>query len=799
MNNIIIILALSLLVNAGAAFAQTVSVTTSSGGAVQLQWSPDTTASRTYLIYRKLQSERTFPSIPMARVSNPSCATVTQRLLLDTTGARVLWALSGTPANANLIEAQQRICGLITGDVQLPAYRYMARVAGSNWRVARICGTFYEDATARPNVTYDYEIRVAEAGNVERTIHPNTQLRVTGASSTVLPQIGGLQGFPSDGRIQVTWIRSQMQIPCVLIIERSKSQNDWSRALVREILPLQLETTITGVALGPQIQSYIDEGSSGDTLHVGQTYYYRLRWLAVNGVTGPYSPIVGVTPVDRTPPAAAKQLSGVASRESRSVTLTWNKTYFDVNGRKERMGRYLVYRLPVDFASINDGVLIGTVMESDVSRSEHMMSFFDRQPAFDPCRTVPTIYVVFAIDSAGNSSSQSAPLTVRLDDITPPERVKNFRWMSNESLIKLQWQSNADCGVQRYNIYRSLCDYGSWNPCPDETDSSTVSRYRESRGKFMRNNRSRMQRSAPSSQNCGGPFMLIGSVEHTASGIGMEFVDETVPEKSPLCYAYLVSAQDSSGNQSVQFPIPDPVEDVVLCANLVDKTAPPPASVARFSHEENRIVVRATTLPVQDLIGFHLYRTTDTNATYSFVKTMLLDLATMRLSERDQKYTYTESAPPSCELIPQGALVAGMNVEFIDDSVVPYVPYWYKVTTVDRSGNESLLGEAVNQATFTYGRKDLDSVSISVVPDATGNSLQINLSCATPPGDIYSYALFRASSRDGQYRQLGGESGSPTFIDTSVLRGVSYWYKGIVFLRDQRYTNLSSPAEGVLP
>jgi len=140
-----------------------------------------------------------------------------------------------------------------------------------------------------------------------------------------------------------------------------------------------------------------------------------------------------------------------------------------------------------------------------------------------------------------------------------------------------------------------------------------------------------------------------------------------------------------------------------------------------------------------------------------------------------------------------------MSAEFTDDSVVPYAPYWYKVVSVDRDGNGSPLELAASMGTYTYGRKDLDSAVVQVSPDSTGNSLVITVSTAASPLSIVSYAVFRSLSEDGQYRQISRELSTSRFIDRSVLRGVRYWYKGIVFFTDQRYTNLSQPVEGELP
>jgi hypothetical protein len=144
-------------------------------------------------------------------------------------------------------------------------------------------------------------------------------------------------------------------------------------------------------------------------------------------------------------------------------------------------------------------------------------------------------------------------------------------------------------------------------------------------------------------------------------------------------------------------------------------------------------------------------------------------------------------------------MTSGMSVEFVDDSAVPYVKYWYKIATVDRDGNESAFSETSEVGTFTYGRQDLDSCVVTVGPDASGNRLKVQISTSAPATSIVSYAVFRSTSIDGQFRQLGVESATPEIIDSSVLRGVTYWYRAIVFFADQRYTDLSAPVSGTLP
>ena len=778
-------------------------ITTSENGAVQLQWKPDTSARRTYAIYRKLESDRTYPATPLVRIGTPTCEEIVQRLTTDSAMRKLLHGLSAPPPGSSELQIQSSICDLITGDVHRAQYRRLGYLCGRNYRLAKICGTLYEDRTARAGNTYEYEIRAVIAPNNEVVIHASNRLKILSGGATNFPGFEGLRAYAGDGMVELVWLTRPGQIPVITQVERDTIKQGWAGAIVREIVPHRSDSSITGEPLAEGMVSFIDQGGTQPPIS-GQTYKYRLRQFAANGRGGLYHPMYTeliVKPLDKTPPAVVQRINGVSSKTTGAITLTWNRAYYDANGIRETMGTYSIYRVPNDAVTFTPNDLIATVPDPGARSTDHILSYTDRQVVVDPCMSKFYTYLVAATDSAGNTGAQSAAIVVPVHDVIPPVRVKGFRVEGAEGAIILSWQPNEDCDVYRYNIYRALCDYGTWKPCDEDSDSLTAGRYRQEREKSSGANRSRPNANSNSTSqgNCGGPFTLIASVDHSEAETLMRFEDKTLPEDSPLCYAYVVAAQDSAGNQSVRFPVPDPIQDVVLCARLIDHKAPTPGSIARFSYDNNKIVVRARTVPVQDLMAFHLYRTTDTAAQYTFLQSKILDASSMQFIKSDRKYAPSASTGNICNLIPLGAMTSGMSVEFVDDSAVPYVKYWYKIATVDRDGNESAFSETSEVGTFTYGRQDLDSCVVTVGPDASGNRLKVQISTSAPATSIVSYAVFRSTSIDGQFRQLGVESATPEIIDSSVLRGVTYWYRAIVFFADQRYTDLSAPVSGTLP
>ena len=775
-------------------------MTTLPGGSVQIHWTPDTNVRRIYSIYRMTMAESVYPTMPLARVSTPSCATIETILRKDPAFANFLHEVAPPDAGAmNIPRLAMHICGIVNGDVTSTRYRLFARLATGHWRMAQIMGTYYEDTTSRTGITYTYDVRYPASVGQEVSITSNSSVVVVAGRQAQIATPTNVAAYAGDARIQLVWTQPVGGSPYVVVIERATSANAWSNAVTLQTLGAQVDTSITGARLGPMTASYIDNGGR-DGLINGRDYVYRVRFIAAGGAASSYSQIVTARPIDRTPPAPPQQITVQDQPTSRTVLVQWNPTHYDVRQRTEVMGSYLIYRVLQDADQIEDETMIGEVVATQQGRSNTKEQFIDRQAPHDPCRSTTVGYRIVAKDAAGNVGLRSAVATGVLIDFVPPERVKELRTASTTSTITLNWPANTDCGVMRYNVYRALCDYGQWTPCPSPEDTDETTRYIEDIKKRRQATARNRSRQGADSGSCGGPFLLIGSVGHRDGVPSFSFVDETVPVESPLCYAYIVSAQDSAGNQSVSMPLPHPQLDRVVCANLIDVVSPSPGFITNLVPKDNQIIVQVMSPPAQDLAGFYLYRRSDSSSPFTFVEALMYSSSAGSFVATTQKLPVQHETPISCDLIPLGAMVEGAFTEFTQDSILDRRTQWYKVTVVDRNGNESSVDSTTDVGTFTYGRTIQPDLFIrDIQVSADGGHLLIYPAHTHTPKVIKNYALYRSDSENGLYQQIGATVMTNVPSDRSARRGRRYWYKFMVTFEDGTYSNLSPAKEGMLP
>ena len=85
------------------------------------------------------------------------------------------------------------------------------------------------------------------------------------------------------------------------------------------------------------------------------------------------------------------------------------------------------------------------------------------------------------------------------------------------------------------------------------------------------------------------------------------FDDFSVPEGSPLCYAYWVRAYDQAGNlYDGDSGCPRPGE--YRCGRLLERTPPPVPVMTGLRGGNHGVLVEWVASPTQDLRAFHVYR-----------------------------------------------------------------------------------------------------------------------------------------------------------------------------------------------
>ena len=795
-----LLILLTLLAGTTASLDAQVYLTTTSNGRVYSHWMPDTMVRRTYHVYRREITQPTYPVQPLMRITPQSCEKITTAFRTDTALAalvRVAVLDNAAPMTPEAIAT--RICAVMQGSVTAPAYRMLARIARGHYRLAALMGSYAEDATARPQAIYVYDVRAVMANGVEVSIREGQDSVITSGQPRLIPAPGNLRMFPKDASTYIAWTQPETGTPYLVMMERSLSVQQWQGAYTREVVGTRASTVLPDKQLLSN-HVVVDDENQGAGLRADTSYYYRLRFIGAGDAVGPYSPIVQVRVLDSTAPAVPREVTAEEEVDGRGVRVRWNVVYRDVKGRPDAVREYRVYQIASSEGNITQAVQIGQSMRLASDTVSRMLDFTVVRPPYDPCRSTDVSYFVRAIDISGNISAPSAVATAILADRVPPERVKQLACESLVRGIIVKWQNADDCPVQRFNVYRAFCDYGRWYPCPDETMSGRVVSYTDAMLKMPGQQRPVSKQGDTSSPSCGGPFVLVGSMDYVEGQRAYRFPDTTIPEGSPVCYAYLVSAQDSAGNQSVQFPIPNPYTDSVVCAALADNTAPPPAIITDVVIGQNKATVHATTSVVQDLAGYYLYRTADTNTPYQFRHAMMYHSSSGAFVRYSERLTPDPYSTISCDVIPLDAIRKQLRVVFEDDSIQEGRQYWYSVSTVDRHGNESSYEQEANISTFTYGPALASAAVIEdVQATSDGGSIEVRIRADNPPKAILGYALYRAATANGAYQQIGNTQPDARIIDDSARRGRTYWYRAMIVFTDNTYSDLSPAVEGMLP
>jgi hypothetical protein len=405
------------------------------------------------------------------------------------------------------------------------------------------------------------------------------------------------------------------------------------------------------------------------------------------------------------------------------------------------------------------------------------------------CLDSTIFFRVEAKDVAGNISRRSIAVGAALKDTTRPAIVKRTTAEGFDDYIRVQWELNTDCGVDQYLIYRSLCDRGKWYPCPP-TKSVTGAAPAPP------------QSSTGKGRDCGGPFVLVGTIPASVAksrGNPTFFDDHSVPSGSPLCYAYIVKAQDHSQNISGWFPVPLSPPEIIVCQRLRDRTPPEPAIVAGLFARDDSIQVDYIGPPVQDIAAYHVYRSDSGQfGTYHWVGGMTV----VPPPGTGIRLLAPYKPPPevTCDGVPLVSNPYMSAGTFFDRSVERKHIYWYKVLGIDQSGNESPGDSALSISTFTFATNRETSPQIVSVT-ATDNPCALTLRW-TPAYDtnaVKGFFVFRSTTAAGQYYQLEGIQRTNTYADPKVERNTTYFYRVVAQRRDGMLTSMSDPMSGVHP
>ncbi|UOY03809.1 fibronectin type III domain-containing protein [Blastococcus sp. PRF04-17] len=226
---------------------------------------------------------------------------------------------------------------------------------------------------------------------------------VTGTPRDAVPPAApaGVTAVRGDGKVDLSWV-----------LNATDYDADGYRVL-RDGVP------ITG-RLGAATTSYTDTTVVNDVTYgyAVQTHDTSDNWSASS------TPAASATPTDLTPPATPTGI--MVGRGDGSAGLAW-----DPNAEPD-LAHYLVLR---------DGVEVATVTDTD-----HLDLGLTNDTTYS--------YALVAVDTHGNRSAPTAPVSVTPTDLTPPAAPTGLVAVRGDGQVVLGWDANGEPDLAGYRLLR---------------------------------------------------------------------------------------------------------------------------------------------------------------------------------------------------------------------------------------------------------------------------------------------------------------------------------------------------------
>ncbi len=808
---------------------------------ILLRWqlAPGATA---YQIYRSTTSGN-YPATALASVQQAAnCVSI--RSLLITAPDSADWKLVAR-ALADSATSLFNPCAIASLTPGSRKYNRLLMVARNNLPVAKTMGAAYEDHTVVSGITYFYRIKALnDKGKEIETLADELPVQAglfvpPAAPKDIVVEAG-------DAKVLIRW--SSVAGAAGYIVQRSTTPGAFFWRANKKTLIAQVSHHLNGDTLSPNTEGFLDvqrwNQKTGEPSEVhfdqgisyirglvnGKTFYYRVCAVDIFNRQGAFSVVsAAVTPQDSTPPAAPRDILLTAIDIKGWVDIRWEHVRFDEVGHRDSVRAYRIYR----FASADDPNTMSAVFVGEFPAPTKNVQ---GKEAFDTASVLRSPfgdriwwYRMKAVDLNGNVSQYSTAFSVTVKDVTAPGLVRGLVATGQEKSIDLTWALNAEPDIAGYAVYRSLCHRGAWvdcnksRDCPEkEAVGLTISslhpqahydqffKFKVPFYEISKKDRERLSLIAQTMVcPCSGDFVYLGEITHDSARIALLaghllFSDRTVPDGSPLCYAYWVKAVDSSGNRSGAFPVPSPAEQPgIVCERLRDRTPPEPALLSGLFARDGAIRVEWMGPPTQDIRAYHVYRADALDAVVEPPKTDYHWVGGMTVEYFAPPVVMTEPYKPpglpECGVIPVQTNFLMSEGNFEDTSVDPKKTYWYKVVGIDYDGNEGPLDRAAPISTFTFNRKQAAApVFEALAPQGDPCGLVLQWSPMFDSVGQEGFLVYRGISASGPFTPVcTAPVQGNTFTDFQVVHGQTYWYRLAILMKNGRMSLLSPVTAGV--
>ena len=778
---------------------------------VFLMWGADTSGgpSVRYNIYRKLAATTAYPVTPLNSSPIGPVTDTTQFKSIIPRGSDdwnfIAYALADSVGGRNPVQPLANVFSITSFPRGSAKWRRVQMLVAVRTTVALVMGQAFRDSTVLNGTAYTYKIFRLGPGGTELSPTGANEVTITAGVPGAIPLPAGVRIVAGDAKLQVLWSKPALQFSGFSVYRSTNpigpfskvSDVDFSADVTRDIDSAAVSPAAHGFTdyerwdtVGNPLPRTVPGNAIAFTGPTnGVTYWYKVAQKDMLGNVGPQSVAVSGAAVDRTPPATPQDIFVEATEANSSFRVRWSKVRLDIDGHHENVVSYNIYRYArPDNPALGAVAVPPAIPQPPAGDSTRILIKDDSTAGLrSPCIDSTLYFRVEAVDAVGNISRRSIAVGAALKDTTRPAIVRGTRAEGYDDYIRVKWDLNTDCGIDAYLIYRSLCDRGKWYPCPPTFG----------KGRLL---------DQPAASNdkrkgdCGGPFVLVGVIpQSVAKTTGGFFDDRAIPAGSPLCYAYLVKAQDHAQNISGALPIPQVPPEIIVCQRLRDRTPPEPAIVAGLFARDSAVQVDYIGPPVQDIAAYHIYRSDSARfGAYHWVGGMTV--VPPPGTGVPLVAPYTPPPQVECDSIPLVSNPYMSAGTFFDRHAERKHIYWYKVLGVDRAGNQSLPDSALAISTFTFASNRevpprVDSINATDTPCA----LTLHWSPAFDTTMVQGFLVFRSTSALGHYFQLEGLQKGNVFADPSVARNTTYYYRVVALRRDGMLTSMSDPKSGVHP
>ncbi|RBY94391.1 hypothetical protein DQ244_03475 [Blastococcus sp. TBT05-19] len=267
------------------------------------------------------------------------------------------------------------------------------RVLRDGVEIATVTGTAYTDTGLTNDRTYGYSLVAVDTHGNRSVASAVVQATPTDLTAPAVPT--GLTAVRGDGRVTLTWT--------------ANGESDLAGyRVLRDGVQI---ATVTGTG-------YTVTGLVNDT-----GYDFALVAVDARGNASAPSATVRATPTDLTPPAVPTGI--VVARTAGQVNISWTAN------TEPDLASYRVLR---------DGVEIATVTGT---------SYVDSQS-----NGVSRVYALVAVDTHGNRSAASPPVTSN-SDTTPPAPPTGLTAVRGDTRVTLSWTANAENDLASYRVLRN--------------------------------------------------------------------------------------------------------------------------------------------------------------------------------------------------------------------------------------------------------------------------------------------------------------------------------------------------------